>query len=143
MFGWPIRLTQYMGISVDEAVRMKEPREKYIANVYPLVMTRWSRSTCMEYMEREWPQVTVGRSACYFCPFHSPGEWMNIADNAPGLFEKACLMDEALTTMPSGPYGLVKHGTLRDQMEAMRMQGKMDLDFQDAHGDECEGFCLV
>ena len=145
MFGWPITVTQYIGISLDEAVRMKDSRVKYITNVYPLVMTRRSRADCMEYMNRRWPEVTVGRSACYFCPFHSPGEWMNIADNAPGLFEKACLMDEALAAMPSGPYGLVRHGTLRGQMEEMRMQGKMDLGpgLQDAHGDECEGFCLV
>ena len=96
-------MTQYIGISSDEAYRMKDAREKYITNVYPLAMSGWDRSRCMEYMARRWPEIPVSRSACYFCPFHSPGEWTHIAENAPDLFEKACRMDEAMHVMPSGP----------------------------------------
>ena len=139
-FGWPIRLTQYMGISLDEAIRMKEPREKYITNVYPLVMSRWSRATCADYMNRTWPDIPVGRSACFFCPFHSTGEWMTLAERTPDLFERACLMDEALAAMPSGPYRLTKKGSLRDLAERTRMQGKMDFAVA---GDECEGHCFT
>ena len=140
-FGWPITLTQYLGISSDEAVRIKSAREAYITNSYPLAMSGWSRSDCAKYLADSHADIPVGRSACYFCPFHSPREWLEVADHAPELFEDACRMDEALESMPSGPFHLVKHGTLRGAVETMRMQGKFDLD--PVPGDECTGHCMV
>lgn len=141
-FGWPLTLTQYMGISREEASRMRDARKKYITNVYPLAMSGWSRGDCVAYLEENWPDIPVGRSACYFCPFHSPSEWKVIADNAPDLFEEACRMEDAMATMPSGPYRLVRTGTLRKNMEEMRVQGKLDLS-PTTPGDECSGHCFV
>ena len=64
MFGWPIRVTQYLGISLDEAIRMRQAKVAYITNSYPLVEERWGRNECQLYLKRRWPDVKVGRSSC-------------------------------------------------------------------------------
>ena len=142
-YGWPLRVRMYLGISLDEVIRMKPSSVKYIRNEYPLVEHRWNRLDCMEYLQRNYPEIPVGRSACYFCPFHSPGEWDHLQQHAPELIRKAVDIDHAMRTMPGGPYGLTPGTTLRDILDNQAMQGRLDLGPDGVAGDECTGHCMT
>ena len=67
-FGWPLKVDQYLGISVDEIVRVKPSRVKYITNIHPLVDQRWTRNDCQLYLTNHWSQISAGRSACLLLP---------------------------------------------------------------------------
>ena len=69
-----------MGISLDEIVRTRVNRLKYIQNVYPLIEFQMRRHHCLEWMEKNnYPKPP--RSACTFCPYHSNEEWKEIKKN--------------------------------------------------------------
>ena len=138
-YGWPLRVDQYLGISRDEIIRIKESRVQYISNNYPLVETGWTRGDCERYLAREWPDLKVGRSACYFCPYHSPQEWTNIADKAPDLYQKAPELEEALAKL-NPPQRLGKTTSIKSMVEEVRSQMPLALDLA---GDDCSGHCFT
>lgn len=74
------KVEMLMGISLDEIVRTRVNRLKYIKNVYPLVEFQMRRHHCLEWMEKNnYPKPP--RSACTFCPYHSNDEWKEIKKN--------------------------------------------------------------
>jgi len=74
------KVEMLMGISLDEIVRTRVNRLKYIKNVYPLVEFQMRRHHCLERMEKNnYPKPP--RSACTFCPYHSNDEWKEIKKN--------------------------------------------------------------
>ena len=84
--------TQWIGISIDEIQRMKQPRPKYLKFRYPLVENRISRSDCVDFMEQNGFTVPV-RSSCVGCPFHDNTEWLALNDEE---FKDACDFDESV-----------------------------------------------
>lgn len=138
-FGWPLTVDQYLGISLDEADRIKSSQVKYITNVYPLVENRLTRNDCLIYLTKSWPQLIPARSSCYFCPFHTSGEWLNIASAAPDLYEKACQLDDSLQQLDP-PQHLYSKGDLRSILRNDNLQAKLPLE---SHGEECSGHCFV
>jgi hypothetical protein len=79
---------QYIGISTDEAVRMKPSQVKYITHVWPLIENNFSRNDCIKWMSQRGYDKPP-RSACYFCPYHSNAEWKRIKNELPKYFQKA------------------------------------------------------
>jgi len=78
----------WIGISTDEASRMKPSREPWIINKYPLIEHNISREQCVEWMLAEgYPEPP--RSACIFCPYHSDEEWKRLRDKEPEEFQRA------------------------------------------------------
>ena len=138
-FGWPVTVTQYLGISADEAVRIKPSRVRYITNYHPLADLRWTRANCRAYLREHWPNIDVGRSACWFCPYHSDAEWLNIADNAPELFQHALDLEEKLQAL-TPPQHLHQNRSIHDVVAQARMQGALPIRIP---GDECSGHCFV
>jgi hypothetical protein len=69
----------WIGISIDEAARMKPAKVKYIKNVWPLVEKGISRNDCLRWMQRHaFPQPP--RSSCIGCPFHNANSLDAIRD---------------------------------------------------------------
>lgn len=73
---------QLIGISLDEALRMKPSGVKYITNVYPLVDARLTRQDCLAWMERN-EYRRPPKSACTFCPYISNDRLREMRDTAP------------------------------------------------------------
>tara|TARA_Y100001937_G_C7037190_1_gene292938 strand:+ start:38 stop:844 length:807 start_codon:yes stop_codon:yes gene_type:complete len=74
------KVEMLMGISMDEIVRTRINRLKYIENVYPLIEFQMRRHHCLQWMEKNnYPRPP--RSACTFCPYHSNEEWKDIKKN--------------------------------------------------------------
>ncbi len=86
----------YIGIRADELQRAKYNKYKNhrIKEVYPFVDYGITYSDIMEILNKsgiglpkyyEWSN----RSGCYFCPFQTKMNWINLYENHPNLFFKA------------------------------------------------------
>jgi len=128
-----------VGISVDEAARMKPNRERWITNAWPLVDARLSRAAC-EKIAMVHLGVTPKRSSCIYCPFHSDAYWSDLKTNHPAEFESACRADEIfrdMTTLEIDEQFVHRSLVpLRDARFGLEGQG-------DLFNNECEGMCGV
>lgn len=93
-----VRLTQHVGISLDEAgrfTRMQKNRPLGLMRA-PLIEKFMTREACLMWLEEfgNVPHI-VPRSACVFCPFHDDQEWLNIKA-VPEDWNHAVAVDEAL-----------------------------------------------
>jgi hypothetical protein len=147
-YSGPQLCTQLIGISRDEAHRMKPATEPWTAHEWPLVDLGMTREDCKRWMaEKGYPEPP--RSACCFCPFHGDDEWIRLRDDEPEAFAHAVQFDEQLrqrSRLQNGKAALTGdvflHASLRPLSEvqfkdiAPRAQVSM-------FGNECEGLCGV
>lgn len=90
-------MTQYVGISVDEAGRFERLKRRR-PGIFraPLIERHMLRNDCVDWLrERGKVPHEVPRSACVFCPFHSDAEWMRVK-SVPEDWERAVEIDNAL-----------------------------------------------
>jgi hypothetical protein len=130
-----------IGISCDEAARMKPSRVKYISNTYPLIDRRMRRWDCLQWLRRhEYP--IPPRSACCECPFRNNSEWRALREADAEGWEEACLTDEILRRGPrAGRFDgtLYLHPSLQPLREAdIRSAEERG---QGSFMNECEGMC--
>jgi hypothetical protein len=135
-------VTVLIGISKDEAHRMRSARQAYMVNAYPLCERRMSRGDCLYWLERHgYP--TPPKSACIGCPFHDNAHWSRM--HAAGGEEWADVIEAD---------GWLRAGNLRGIRATEYMhRDRVPLDQVDftkpgpAIGDlfaaECEGVCGV
>ena len=73
---------QWIGISLDEALRMKPSFEPWQINRWPLVEHGMTRLDCLRWLARhDYPPPP--KSACIGCPFHSDDHWRDMRDHDP------------------------------------------------------------
>lgn len=119
-----LKATQYLGISENEARRAKPAREKWINNQFPLIEHRWTRQDCSRFLDENFPGHPVRRSSCYFCPFRTNAEWMEIRERYPNLYQDAVAMERAMADHPRGPWFLKAGGlekTIEDRAAQLRL----------------------
>jgi hypothetical protein len=128
---------QWIGISADEAERMKIPNVKYIEHFYPLIENRISIDNIKKWFEvNKIPEPM--KSSCLICPFHSFQYWQNLKKIFPVEFKIACDFDDKirqLPTMKSKTYLYRKCIPLRDADFSMQPSLFPELI------EECEGLC--
>ena len=88
----------WLGISVEEARRMKASANCWITNRYPLVDLRLDRSACGAYAYKVLG-YSVKKSSCFFCPFKHQEEWVSLKRDNPDLFDKAVEFDERIRNL--------------------------------------------
>jgi 3'-phosphoadenosine 5'-phosphosulfate sulfotransferase (PAPS reductase)/FAD synthetase len=135
------------GISRDEAVRARTPRDWRIINYYPLLELGWNRHETISYLTRlGWD---APRSACIGCPFHSDDEWRRLRDERPDEWADAVQFDRQLRTASKFAQG---GSATRGQVYLHRSLlplAEVDLSTAEDHGQaslfggECEGMCGV
>ena len=137
----------WMGISVDEVFRVKDSREEWATNRYPLVELELSRSQCLMWFEENYPGRTLPRSACVGCPYKSNVEWKWLRDTDSESFQEAVFIDSALRESP-----VVRNAITRNGATAFLHRSRVplaDVDFSEVEdydsflADECEGVCRV
>lgn len=139
-------VVQWIGISRDEAHRMKPARRPWLTNAYPLVDAGMTRKDCLQWMaDNGYPRPP--RSACTFCPYHSDAEWRRLKLNDPASFADAVCFErryQAALSRVSGfrgtPY-LHRSCVPLDQADFRptdERTGQANL-----FGNECEGMCGV
>jgi hypothetical protein len=93
---------QVMGISLDEAGRMRDADRRWIRNVYPLIDRRMTRPACLAWLAKQgYP--TPPKSACTFCPYHDAAMWRALKRDDPAGFAEACELDDAIRPGIAGP----------------------------------------
>jgi hypothetical protein len=138
-----IRVIQWIGISTDEAHRMKPASDPWIEHRWPLIERELTRTDCLKWMDDHgYPKPP--RSACKICPYHSDEEWLRLKTEEPDEFNEAVefeqdyqriiLQDEVTDGIPF----LHKSGIPLDQVVFQIRTKSPDL-----FGNECEGICGV
>jgi hypothetical protein len=129
------------GISVDEALRMRDPDVAYLDHDYPLVDRRITRAACArELAAMGWD---APRSACVGCPYRDDASWRTIREN-PDEWRDAVEFDRRLRD-GSGATHTDFEGTVYLH-RARRPLEEVDLSTLEEHGqltleDECDGLC--
>jgi hypothetical protein len=86
---------QWIGISWDEVQRVRDARQNFLTNFYPLIDRRMRRSDCLKWMEaRGFPKPP--RSACVYCPYHHDREWLRLQKEEPEAFAAAVEYEKQL-----------------------------------------------
>ena len=134
----------WLGISTDEAIRMKTSRDRWIANRYPLIEAGMSRSDCLNWWKERYNRP-LERSACVACPFQSRQRWVETKRRWPDLFAEAVQIDANLRdglALQKKPY---LHSLRMPLAEAVALDevGLGDEGQRDGFGNECEGHCGV
>ena len=142
----------WLGISTDEAVRMKDSRDRWIRNRYPLIETGMSRQNCIDWWEARYDKP-LERSACVACPFQSRRRWVETKRRAcprpdrgwPELFKEAVEIDARMRdglAFAKEPY-LHSLRMPLDEVVALD-ETKLGGEGQsDGFGNECEDQCGV
>jgi hypothetical protein len=136
-------ICQWIGISVDEAHRMKPCRLSYVTNIWPLINIGMTRSDCLDWMERQgFPRPP--RSACIFCPFHNDAEWLDLKENQPKEFERAVIFEKQFQIAVSHTKKLGGKTFLHRSLVPLdQVDFKADPNRVNNFGNECEGVCGV
>jgi len=128
-----------LGISRDEAQRMKPARQAYMVNIYPLIDKRMTRGDCLRWLEKhDYP--TPPKSACIGCPYRGNSEWRTLKAQSPTDFADAVAVDAMLRTGNSRGMRAVEF------MHPQRVplgEANLEEDQLDLWGGECEGICGV
>jgi hypothetical protein len=138
-----VMVRQYIGISLDEAVRMKPSGVSWITNEYPLIDRRMTRGDCIKWMEaRGYPRPP--KSACTFCPYRSDAEWLRMKEEEPEAFADAVAIDGLLRGGIAGLRGDVFVHRSCVPLAQVNFRPRAPRMFQpDLFGNECEGMCGV
>jgi len=126
-----------IGISTDEAHRMKPARNLWQHHTWPLIDAGMSRGDCLAWMERNgYPQPA--KSSCLGCPYHSDAQWLEIKRN-PEEWADVVEVDRIIRKTVRGMRGQqFMHRSCKPLEEADLNEGQRDL-----FGNECEGMCGV
>lgn len=136
--------TVLVGISLDEAQRMKPARVRYISNEWPLVDLRMTRTDCLRWMaDHGYPEPP--KSACVGCPFRDDGSWRRMRDAAPEEWADAVHFDEQIrhAAQMKRPTEAYLHRQLVPlpmvDLRTPQDRGQLDL-FDDVSDGECGAF---
>lgn len=138
------QVEQWIGISTDEAMRMKPSRETWQVNRWPLIEKRMSRYDCLGWLERNgYPRAP--KSACTFCPFLNTEQRKRQRSEDPESFADAVMIDRLIR--PGLPQEKTPH-RLFVHYSATPLE-QVDFSTPEDHGqlnlfnNECEGMCGV
>lgn len=135
-------VTMWMGISTDEAQRMKDAVKPWITNRYPLIEQRISRSDCFEWMsQNNYPMPP--RSSCVFCPYHSDKEWLRLKNEEPEEFARAVDFEKKLQASVGQIPRLESQYYLHSSCKPLDKVLFKHENQPNLFGNECEGMCGI
>lgn len=139
-----IGVISWIGISLDEAHRMKPSRVAWCEHIWPLIELKMTRADCLQWMQtRGYPKPP--RSACIYCPYHSDQEWQRLKTEEPLEFARAIQFEEELQRVKAQTDNMRGVPFLHDsRVPLAQVQFSLAASAQhNAFGNECEGMCGV
>lgn len=133
-----VPVIQMLGISTDEADRMKPSGIPWITIAHPLIEANLSKSDCVTLIQSlgfPLPQ----KSACRFCPYHDDAYWYDLKTAHPEEFAQAVAFDEAIRDLTGSriKYPVYLHNSL------IPLRDVTFTNHQGGWGNECGGVCGV
>lgn len=140
----PNSIEVWIGISMDEVMRMKPARELWQVHRWPLIEKGMHRRDCIAWLEAHgW---SVPKSACIGCPYHSDDHWRHMRDNAPDEWRSAIEVDRLIrkdgTTMRGRREQQYMHWK-RVPLDEVDLSMPADWGQGDLFLNDCEGMCGV
>lgn len=141
-------VVQWIGISLDEAHRMKPSGVRYIENHYPLIDQRMSRWDCLLWMNRHGYKQPP-KSACIFCPYISNARLREMRDNSPSDWARLVDYDKRMRVEQQRTVNGAKiTGTLYvhrscKPIDNVDLSTDIDRGQGELFGNECEGMCGI
>ncbi len=135
----------WLGITLDEAHRIRPSGARWIVNEYPLVRLEMTRKDCVPVIRGVGLPIPP-KSACFVCPLQNRMRWQVLASNYPDLFQKACLLEERAIQrrMAQGKEPLFLTNSGRPLRELFHPGQAMLVDWGfDAEAEECTGLCFL
>jgi len=128
-----------LGITTDEAMRMKPAQRQWQVHRWPLIELGMSRRDCLAWM-RDMGYPEPPKSSCIGCPFHNNAFWRMLRDNYPEEWADAWEADRLIRRGGSQSKEQYLHRSLQPLEEA-----PIDEDDRGGSefGEECEGMCGV
>lgn len=137
----------WIGISTDEAIRMKPSQVDWNPSRWPLIEAGMSRADCAAWILREYGK-TAPRSACTFCPFRRDGEWLRLQEEEPEAFREAVELErlaQSLARQCDSTVGIPFLHDSRRPLDTVDFR-KREPDSKQGvlpFGNECTGHCGV
>lgn len=140
-----VAIIQWIGISRDEATRMKPSRDAWVEHRWPLIEMGITRAGCLAWMESKgYP--TPPRSSCVFCPFHNNSEWRRLRDEEPEEFKRAADFEYELQMGKAASTNFRTVPFLHKScvpLEAVDLSTEKERGQANLFENECEGMCGV
>lgn len=129
-----------IGISIDEAARMKPAKQRFITSRWPLIDLLMSRRDCLRWLaDRQYTEPP--KSACIGCPFHHDATWLKMKRESPAEFAQAVDLDAKIRN------GGSSRGIRGQQFMHRSLKPLGEVEFKgegpDLFNMECEGMCGV
>jgi hypothetical protein len=129
----------WIGISTDEATRMKPSRDRYFAMRWPLIEAGISRNDCLRWLAQNgYPKPP--KSACTFCPYHDDAMWRDMRANDPESWADAVAVDAAIRRGDGQQWFVHRSLLPLDQVDLRTAEDAGQLSM---FNEECEGMCGV
>ena len=141
----------WMGITVEELSRLRQPRYHWQTFVYPFCSyrtttagthstsynLRYTRHDCQRWLWSRHLPVPV-KSACYFCPYHSDHSWLQLKRTQPDEWDKAVELDKIVRDSRGKgvQHSIYLHRSCKPLDEVDLNENQPDL-----FTSECEGHC--
>ena len=138
----PGAVSQWIGISRDEAARMKPSGVKFIINRWPLIEHGLTVADCDAWM-RKHDYPVPWSSACVYCPFIDDAARRRIRDYDSAGWARACEVDRSLR-LPENVKRFRGELFVHPSRRPLRQADLTDLLDRGAQfNNECEGMCGV
>lgn len=147
-----VMVIQYFGLSFDEPMRVIRVRGRFQARSqlearFPLFAMEQTRRGCVAWLKKHFPERSVPRSACAFCPYKSNAEWRRIKEDAEA-WTRCLEIDHALRGGALAARNMYSKIYLHRDCLPLEEVDLRDMDTrkgQEMFGfaTECEGLCGV
>ncbi len=128
----------WIGISMDEAIRMRPSQVQYITNRHVLIEKQITRRDCLKWLaDKGYP--TPPKSSCIGCPYHDDLQWRNLT---PPEFADAVAVDRAIRQQPGFRGEQYMHRSLKP-LDEVDLSTHAERGQIDMFNNECEGMCGV
>lgn len=134
-------MSVWIGISLDEAMRVKPAFNAWQVNRWPLIEQRMHRHDCLRWLERKgYP--TPPKSACIGCPFADNARWRELRDNSPDEWNDAVEVDREIRHAFRMKGEQYMHRSMKplDEVDLSTAEDRGQLNL---FNNECEGLCGV
>lgn len=131
----PVNL--WIGISIDEADRMKPNIVKWFHNTYPLIDLEMSRRDCIDYLIQHGIGIPP-KSACVCCPYRSDSYFANEKRNVTQDWMELIRFEEQLNKMKVADKASVFIHNQRLPINQVVFKDKGE-----AFVNECDGYCGI
>jgi len=136
-------VSMWIGISLDEIIRVKPNQVQWIENKWPLINdVPMTRAGCLNWLKKKGYPLPP-KSSCIGCPYHSDEAWRDLKLNHQDEWKDAVEADRLIRdSVESATKRLYLHGS-RTPLDEVDFRNLEDMGQLNMFNNECEGMCGV